>query len=39
MGRRGHGYVGIDIGGAYELLVPGYDAPTVIALLKIVPIA
>ena len=39
MGRRGHGYVGIDIGGAYELLVPGYDAPAVIALLKIVPIA
>jgi hypothetical protein len=35
MGRRGHGYIGLDIGGEYEILIPCYDTPAVKALLKL----
>ena len=35
MGRRGHGYIGLDIGGAYEILIPCYDVKTVKALLGV----
>ena len=39
MGRRGHGYIGVDVGGEFEILVPGYDAPLVIELLNLDEIA
>ncbi len=39
IGRKGHGYIGVDIGGEFEILVPGYDASLVTELLKILKIA
>ncbi len=38
MGRRGHGYVGLDIDGTYEVLIPCYDVKTVKTLLPITEI-
>lgn len=38
MGRRGHGYIGLDIGGEYEILIPCYDASVVKSLLKLTEI-
>ena len=35
MGRRGHGYFGIDVGGEFEILVPCYDFPPVRELLHL----
>ena len=39
MGRKCHGYVGLDIHGEYEILIPGYDFPEVKELLGLHPIA
>lgn len=35
MGRKGHGYFGVDIRGEYEFLVPCYDFPMVKELLNV----
>ena len=35
MGRKGHGYFGVDIGGEFEVLVPCYDFPPVKELLRL----
>jgi hypothetical protein len=39
LGRKAHGYMGLDIAGEFEILIPGYDFEQVKELLKVSPLS